>query len=100
MTEFATSKKYFQQADRHCFEWLYALEEYRGDILDSFLQTLKHLQYEFFAASAHAFFGALPAQQDFRSMEEMAPDRLQKRAQLHALLQEEPRVACQDPEPG
>ena len=51
----------FDKVDKHLFEWLFILEEYRGDILDSLLQTMKYLEYEFFASSAHAVAAVLPA---------------------------------------
>lgn len=47
-SNFESAKMTFNDVDRHVFEWLYILEEYRGDILDSTLQTLKYLEYEFF----------------------------------------------------
>ena len=56
---------------------LYVLEEYKGDILDSCLQTLKYLQYEFFATSAHSISGVLPARMEFRPMVEMTPEHLE-----------------------
>mmetsp|Transcript_58978 Transcript_58978/g.140817 ORF Transcript_58978/g.140817 Transcript_58978/m.140817 type:complete len:627 (-) Transcript_58978:116-1996(-) len=80
------AKMGFHEVDRHVFEWLYILEEYRGDILDSTLQTLKYLQYEFFATSAHAISGVLPARMEFRPMVEMTPDHLN--AQVEMELQE------------
>ena len=65
---------------------LYILEEYKGDILDSCLQTLKYLQYEFFATSAHSISGVLPARMEFRPMVEMTPEHLE--AQVEMALQE------------
>jgi len=62
------------------------LEEYKGDILDSCLQTLKYLQYEFFATSAHSISGVLPARMEFRPMVEMTPEHLE--AQVEMALQE------------
>ena len=38
---FETARKSFRKIDRRVFEWLYVLEEYREDILDSMQQTLK-----------------------------------------------------------
>lgn len=77
-----TAKLSFNDVDRHVFEWLYILEEYRGDILDSTLQTLKYLQYEFFATSAHALSAVLPARMEFRPMVEMTPDHLETQVEL------------------
>merc|ERR1711974_303561 len=68
--------------DRAVFAWLYILEEYRGDILDSSLQSLKYLQYEFFAASAHAFAGALPPGMAFRPMPDMDPELPKAKVEL------------------
>lgn len=65
---------------------LYILEEYKGDILDSCLQTLKYLQYEFFATAAHSISGVLPARMEFRPMVEMTPEHLE--AQVEMALQE------------
>ena len=65
---------------------LYILEEYKGDILDSCLQTLKYLQYEFFATSAHSISGVLPVRMEFRPMVEMTPEHLE--AQVEMALQE------------
>lgn len=78
----------FVDVDRHVFEWLYILEEYRGDILDSTLQTLKYLQYEFFATSAHSLSGSLPERIEFRPMVEMTPEHLEAQVQME--LQENP----------
>merc|ERR550537_122028 len=83
---FEAAKSTFNDVDRHVFEWLYILEEYRGDILDSTLQTLKYLQYEFFATSAHAVSGVLPSRMEFRPMVEMTPEHLE--AQVEVELQE------------
>eukprot|EP00747_Dinoflagellata_sp_TGD_P032142 gnl/TRDRNA2_/TRDRNA2_135766_c0_seq1.p1 gnl/TRDRNA2_/TRDRNA2_135766_c0~~gnl/TRDRNA2_/TRDRNA2_135766_c0_seq1.p1 ORF type:complete len:601 (-),score=146.72 gnl/TRDRNA2_/TRDRNA2_135766_c0_seq1:103-1905(-) len=83
---YESAKMAFQDVDRHVFEWLYILEEYRGDILDSTLQTLKYLQYEFFASSAHAISSSLPARMEFRPMVEMTPEHLE--AQVEMELQE------------
>jgi len=80
--EYETSKKHFDEVDGHVFEWLYILEAHRNDILDSCLQTLKHLQYEFFATSAHALSGALPARMAFRPLVEMSPDCLETQVEL------------------
>lgn len=81
-----SAKMSFQEVDKKIFEWLYILEEYRGDILDSALQTLKYLQYEFFATAAHAISGVLPARMEFRPMVEMTPEHLE--AQVDMELQE------------
>jgi len=81
-----SAKMAFHEVDKHVFEWLYILEEYRGDILDSTLQTLKYLQYEFFATSAHAVSSVLPSRMEFRPMVEMTPEHLE--AQVEAELQE------------
>mmetsp|Transcript_60789 Transcript_60789/g.131867 ORF Transcript_60789/g.131867 Transcript_60789/m.131867 type:complete len:685 (-) Transcript_60789:123-2177(-) len=83
---FESAKMSFSDVDRHVFEWLYILEEYRGDILDSTLQTLKYLQYEFFATSAHAISSSLPMRMEFRPMVEMTPEHLE--AQVEMELQE------------
>merc|ERR1719284_1796369 len=76
----------FHEVDKHIFEWLYILEEYKGDIMDSCLQTLKYLQYEFFATAAHAVSGTLPSRMEFRPMVEMTPEHLE--AQVDMELQE------------
>lgn len=81
-----SAKMAFHEVDKHVFEWLYILEEYRGDILDSTLQTVKYLQYEFFATSAHAISSVLPSRMEFRPMVEMTPEHLE--AQVEVELQE------------
>ena len=81
-----SAKLAFHEVDKHIFEWLYILEEYKGDILDSCLQTLKYLQYEFFATSAHSISGVLPVRMEFRPMVEMTPEHLE--AQVEMALQE------------
>lgn len=81
------AKTAFHEVDKHIFEWLYILEEYKGDILDSTLQTLKYLQYEFFATSAHAISSVLPARMEFRPMVEMTPEHLE--AQVEMELQDD-----------
>ncbi|CAE8723026.1 unnamed protein product, partial [Polarella glacialis] len=68
--------------DRHVFEWLYILEEYRGDILDSSLQTLKYLEYEFFASAAHSMSTCLPSRMEFRPMVEMTPAHLETQVEM------------------
>merc|ERR1712151_980136 len=80
--EFQTSRKAFEKIDRRLFQWMYTLEEHKGDILDSTLQTLKYLQYEFFATSAHAISGALPSNMEFRPMVEMNPECLEAQLEL------------------
>lgn len=67
----------FEQVDQHLFDWFMILEEYRGDIFDSLLQTLKYLEYEYFACSAHAIAAVLPARMEFRPMVEMTPKQLE-----------------------
>ncbi|CAK0844854.1 unnamed protein product, partial [Prorocentrum cordatum] len=84
---FESAKMTFNDVDRCVFEWLYILEEYRGDILDSTLQTLKYLEYEFFATSAHAISTSLPSRMEFRPMVEMTPEHLE--AQVELELQED-----------
>lgn len=83
------AKMTFNDVDRHVFEWLYILEEYRGDILDSTLQTLKYLQYEFFASSAHAISMVLPTRMEFRPMVEMTPRHLEAQVEMELRESEE-----------
>jgi len=85
-SQMESAKLAFHEVDKHIFEWLYILEEYKGDILDSCLQTLKYLQYEFFATSAHSISGVLPVRMEFRPMVEMTPEHLE--AQVEMALQE------------
>eukprot|EP00931_Biecheleriopsis_adriatica_P029027 TRINITY_DN17289_c0_g1_i1.p1 TRINITY_DN17289_c0_g1~~TRINITY_DN17289_c0_g1_i1.p1 ORF type:complete len:567 (+),score=164.86 TRINITY_DN17289_c0_g1_i1:58-1758(+) len=95
-----TVKRVFEQIDRQVFEWLYILEEYRGDILDSTLQTLKYLEYEFFAAAAHKISAVLPAQMEFRPMVEMTPEHLEAQVEMELKEVEEcstPATASEDP---
>jgi len=80
--EYEMSKACFDKQDRQVFEWLYLLELHKDDILDSCLQTLKHLQYEFFASSAHALSGSLPARMAFRPMAEMLPECLEAQVDI------------------
>eukprot|EP00435_Cladocopium_sp_Y103_P057093 s211_g19.t1 len=89
-----SAKMAFHEVDKHIFEWLYILEEYKGDILDSCLQTLKYLQYEFFATSAHAISGVLPVRMEFRPMVEMTPEHLE--AQVEMALQEADEAVAND----
>lgn len=93
---FETASTTFSEVDRHVFEWLYILEEYRGDILDSTLQTLKYLQYEFFATSAHAISQSLPSRMEFRPMVEMTPDHLEVQVEME--LQESEEGVIEAPE--
>eukprot|EP00747_Dinoflagellata_sp_TGD_P074368 gnl/TRDRNA2_/TRDRNA2_158291_c0_seq2.p1 gnl/TRDRNA2_/TRDRNA2_158291_c0~~gnl/TRDRNA2_/TRDRNA2_158291_c0_seq2.p1 ORF type:complete len:545 (-),score=138.43 gnl/TRDRNA2_/TRDRNA2_158291_c0_seq2:68-1516(-) len=88
----------FQDVDRHVFEWLYILEEYRGDILDSTLQTLKYLQYEFFATSAHAISSSLPARMEFRPMVEMTPEHLEAQVEMELQESEDMTETGEDPQ--
>jgi len=86
---FESAKMTFNDVDRHVFEWLYILEEYRGDILDSTLQTLKYLEYEFFASSAHAISTSLPSRMEFRPMVEMTPEHLEAQVDMELQKSEE-----------
>lgn len=79
---FEAAKATFTDVDRHVFEWLYILEEYRGDILDSTLQTIKYLQYEFFATASHSVSSSLPSRMEFRPMVEMTPDHLEVQVEM------------------
>lgn len=67
----------FEEIDSHLFEWLFIIEEYQGDIYDSLLQTMKYLQYEFFASAAHSIATFLPKRMEFRPMVEMTPKQMQ-----------------------
>jgi len=91
-----SAKMDFQDVDKHIFEWLYILEEYRGDILDSCLQTLKYLQYEFFATSAHAISVTLPSRMEFRPMVEMTPEHLEAQVEMELQKSEEKRCAAKE----
>eukprot|EP00439_Symbiodinium_sp_Y106_P036311 s5203_g4.t1 len=71
----------FERINRSVFEWLYTLEEHRDDILDSCLQTLKHLQYDFLASAAHSISDVLPERMAFRRMTEMMPECLEAHVQ-------------------
>jgi len=92
-SHYESAKEAFQECDRQVFEWLYILEDYKGDILDSTLQTLKYLQYEFFASGAHSISAALPARMEFRPMVEMTPDHLEAQVELELREQEEEEAA-------
>merc|ERR1712137_758149 len=89
MSNLESAKLAFNDIDRNVFEWLYILEEYRGDVLDSTQQTLKYLQYEFFASAAHAISGALPARMEFRPMVEMTPEHLEAQVEMELEESEE-----------
>eukprot|EP00434_Breviolum_minutum_P005957 symbB.v1.2.005253.t1/scaffold304.1/size234131/12 len=91
--EFKASKATFNKVNRHIFEWLYALEEHRGDILDSCLQTLKYLQYDFFSSAAHAVSNVLPEQMSFRPMTDMIPECLQAQVQEKLNLSDDVEAA-------
>ncbi|CAK9036225.1 unnamed protein product [Durusdinium trenchii] len=86
--EFRASKATFNKVNRSIFHWLYVLEEHRGDIIDSCLQTVKYLQYDFFSSAAHAVSHVLPQQMSFRPMTEMLPDSLQAQVQQELNLSE------------
>jgi len=94
------AKTTFTDVDRHVFEWLYILEDYRGDILDSTLQTLKYLQYEFFATSAHAVSQSLPSRMEFRPMVEMTPDHLEVQVELELQTNEDSIIEGSEGGPG
>ena len=70
------------ETDKSVFEWLYILDEYKNDILDSTIQTIKYLQYEFFASSAHAISSVLPKRMEFRPMVEMTPEHLETQVDI------------------
>lgn len=93
-SSFESAKMTFNDVDRHVFEWLYILEEYRGDILDSTLQTLKYLEYEFFASSAHAISTSLPSRMEFRPMVEMTPEHLEAQVEMELQKSEDSEVAA------
>lgn len=89
--DFENAKKQFMEIDKQVFEWLLILDEYKGDILDSSLQTLKYLQYEFFASASHSIAKVLPPRMEFRPMVEMTPRHLESQIQLE--MEEEKIVA-------
>eukprot|EP00435_Cladocopium_sp_Y103_P044033 s1209_g12.t1 len=91
--EFKASKATFNKLNRHIFEWLYVLEEHRGDIMDSCLQTLKYLQYDFFSSAAHAVSNVLPEQMSFRPMTDMLPECLQAQVEEKLNLSEDIEAA-------
>ena len=80
----ATTAAYenFRAVDDELFEWLQILECYKCDIYDSLLQTLKYLQYDFFAGAAHAVAAVLPRRMEFRPMIEMTPQQLKPLVRL------------------
>ena len=80
--EFEVRRREFEEIDRNTFDWLCILEEYKDDISDSTLQTLKYLQYEFFATAAHAVAKILPPRMEFRPMVEMTPKHLETQIDL------------------
>ena len=90
--EFKASKKTFNRLNQSIFEWLYALEEHKEDILDSCLQTVKYLQYDFFSNAAHALSNVLPEQMSFRAMPDMAPECLQAQVLKELRLSEDVEV--------
>lgn len=95
----------FEQVDQHLFDWFMILEEYRGDILDSLLQTIKYLEYEYFACSAHAIAGVLPARMEFRPMVEMTPKQLEHQLGIEKRANNELTTnitsdSCEEPVPG
>jgi hypothetical protein len=49
-------------------------------------RTLKYLQYEFFATSAHAISGVLPVRMEFRPMVEMTPEHLEAQARRARII--------------
>ncbi|CBZ53430.1 hypothetical protein NCLIV_032170 [Neospora caninum Liverpool] len=77
-----TARLRFKEVDDVLFEWLQMLDAYKCDIFDSALQTLKYLQYEFFASSAHAVAKVLPSRMEFRPMVEMTPQLLLPQVEL------------------
>ncbi|CAD7943044.1 unnamed protein product [Amoebophrya sp. A120] len=90
------AKAQFVECDRNVFEWLYILDEYKGDILDSTIQTIKYLQYEFFASSAHALSGVLPKRMEFRPMVEMTPEHLENQVDIE-LQETDPNEEQEEP---
>ncbi|KAL8270042.1 hypothetical protein Esti_006034 [Eimeria stiedai] len=72
----------FKEIDDVLFEWLEMLQSYKCDIFDSLLQTLKYIQYEFFAGAAHAVNAVIPKRMEFRPMVEMTPQQLQPQVEL------------------
>lgn len=72
----------FEELDFPLFEWLLMLQEYKQDIHDSLLQTIKYLQYEFFAGASHCVSRVLPKRMEFRPLVEMTPAELRPQVQL------------------
>mmetsp|Transcript_42960 Transcript_42960/g.98662 ORF Transcript_42960/g.98662 Transcript_42960/m.98662 type:complete len:450 (+) Transcript_42960:60-1409(+) len=66
----------FEKLHSYLAEWLFVFDMHRDDIVDSTIQTMKHLQYQFFALSAHAIGNVLPARVEFRPLCEMSPEYL------------------------
>ena len=75
-------KEQFEAVDQDLFDWFMILEEYKGDILDSLMQTMQYLEYEFFASAAHAIAPSLPSRMEFRPMVEMTPKHLEAQLSL------------------
>ncbi|CAE7742572.1 hypothetical protein AK812_SmicGene23880 [Symbiodinium microadriaticum] len=92
-SEFQASKATFERINRSVFEWLYTLEEHRDDILDSCLQTLKHLQYDFLASAAHSISDVLPERMAFRRMTEMMPECLEAHVQQELRDTQDPELS-------
>merc|ERR1712154_216570 len=61
---------------------------------DSTLQTLKYLEYEFFATSAHAVSTSLPTRMEFRPMVEMTPEHLEAQVDMELQKSEESEVSA------
>ena len=81
-SSFERAKAEFTQVDKEVFDWLFVLDEYKGDLLDSCLQTLKYLQYEFFASSSHAVAAVLPPRIEFRPLVEMTPRQIEAQIEI------------------
>jgi UBA/TS-N domain len=72
----------FVKVDEDLSDWLFISLEYKDDIFDSLLQTLKYLQYEFFASAAHEIASVLPPRMEFRPLVEMTPKQLESQIKL------------------
>lgn len=75
--EFNAAKRALHELDGRLFEWLFAIAEHRNDIFDSFLQTLKFLEYDLFSMAAESLSNSLPSSVEFRPMVEMTPEYLE-----------------------
>eukprot|EP01054_Gregarina_sp_Poly1_P000437 Gregarina_sp_Poly_1__436@NODE_1105_length_5086_cov_338_687587_g766_i0_p1_GENE_NODE_1105_length_5086_cov_338_687587_g766_i0NODE_1105_length_5086_cov_338_687587_g766_i0_p1_ORF_typecomplete_len531_score107_46UBA/PF00627_31/1_3e06UBA_4/PF14555_6/0_11CNP_C_terminal/PF17839_1/0_22CNP_C_terminal/PF17839_1/1_2e04_NODE_1105_length_5086_cov_338_687587_g766_i019533545 len=87
--DFKSAEKVFEKENSNILEWMLMIQTYKEDIYDSLIQTMKCLQYEFFAGAARNVASVLPQKMEFRPLMEMTPENLLPQVQITMMARAE-----------